>query len=114
MMLLKTFLRHSSIHGLRYLTEAKGWVPKLLWMLCIMASCSVAVVMIYCNVSDWENSPTVVSSVKLVELEVLPTRHTSLTASLDSELIIAMYSGQTFHAHADHVPGAPRPEQPLL
>ena len=62
--MLSVFLRETSIHGLRYLVEAKNPVVKFLWLACICFCFGSAVLIIYLNVKNWENTPAVVTSVQ--------------------------------------------------
>ncbi len=72
--MLSVFLRETSIHGLRYLVEAKNPVVKFLWLACICLCFGSAVLIIYLNVKNWENTPAVVTSVQpsLVKVRKLP------------------------------------------
>lgn len=75
MQLFSDFLGATSIHGLRYLAEAKNIVIRALWFLCISASFSAAVIIIYGNVVQWQNSPSVISQAKpiLVQVDTITT-----------------------------------------
>ena len=68
--MFKTFLEETSIHGLKYLALGKNAILKTLWFLCIVASFSTAIGIIYLNVLNWENSPSVVTTVEPVLLQV--------------------------------------------
>jgi len=58
--LLAQFLQASSIHGLRYLREAKG-THRLLWSLFVTFQCLAACSLIWQTFNDWRRSPTVTS-----------------------------------------------------
>ena len=68
--MFRLYLESSSIHGLRYLSESKGKLPKMLWLVFIAASFMAAFYIIYNNVKQWENSPSVITTVKPIEIEV--------------------------------------------
>ncbi len=76
--MLRQFLQESSIPGLRYLSEARGLFPRILWVTCILSSACAASVVIYYNVAGWEDSPTVVASVRPTLLEVNVAWHPGL------------------------------------
>ncbi len=61
--MIASFLQESSIHGLRYLVEAKSSLVKTIWFVCIAACVTASFVIIYYNVVNWHNSPAVVTSV---------------------------------------------------
>ncbi len=62
--MLSEFLKDSSIHGLRYLYEARNPFVKVLWLVCILTCVGLAAMIIYLNIMNWENSPSVVTSVQ--------------------------------------------------
>ena len=59
-----SFLRESSIHGLRYVSEARHPAARLGWALLITASVALAAVLVYKNWTDWRDSPAVVTNVR--------------------------------------------------
>lgn len=68
---MPSFIKETSIHGLKYLS--KDWsnsICRLLWLLSIVTSSAIAVVIIYQNVSNWETSPSVVVGVDKEDIEV--------------------------------------------
>ncbi len=69
--MLSEFLRESSIHGLRYLVEARLGIVRLLWLVSISSCFTFAVVIIYLNVHNWQNSPAVVTSIQPESIEVV-------------------------------------------
>ncbi len=69
-MIIFDFFRASTIHGLAYLADAKSAFAKILWLVCVISASLTAAVIIYFNVTDWANSPTVVTSVKPALVEV--------------------------------------------
>ena len=68
--MLSTFVSESSIHGVKYLVEAKHAISKFLWLVCICASFTAAFVFIYQNIINWNNSPAVVTSVRTALVKV--------------------------------------------
>lgn len=52
-----------SVHGLRYLVEAKNPVIKTVWFITICFCVGSATAIIFLNVVNWSNSPAVVTSV---------------------------------------------------
>ena len=68
--MLREFLLETSIHGLRYLAVSTNTLVRLTWAACVATSAAAAAVVIYYNVANWENSPTVVTSVKPALVEV--------------------------------------------
>lgn len=68
--MLNRYLEESSVHGLRYLSEGKSRLLKLLWLICILASFFVAGFNIYQSLVQWNETPTMLSSVKSVVIEV--------------------------------------------
>ncbi len=64
------FLRESSVPGLRYLSSDFGWTTKLVWLLSIVGSFSLAAVIIRENVFDWVDQPAVVTTVDTVDVTV--------------------------------------------
>ena len=88
--MLGRVLGESSIHGLRYLSEARHPLVKLAWLAVVTASVTAAALIIRANVSDWLESPAVVTSVgsalakdhtPLPMVAVCP-RHANLHATL--------------------------------
>ncbi len=66
----KVCLLCNSIHGVRYLVEAKNPVLKALWFITISFCVTSAAAIIYLNVANWSNSPAVVTSVESTLVEV--------------------------------------------
>jgi len=60
--MIVTFLRQTSIHGLRYVVEADGIPAKATWALSVMASIGIAVYLIILSVKGWSDSPSNVSN----------------------------------------------------
>ena len=61
--MLTLFMKESSMHGLRYLVEARNPVVKALWFAAICFCVSSASAIIYLNVVNWNNTPAIVTSV---------------------------------------------------
>lgn len=55
------FLRATSIHGLRYLTESKGSVVRFLWFAVISTSFTLATVISFFNVLSWQHQPATIT-----------------------------------------------------
>ena len=75
--LVADFLDRTSIHGLRYLSNAEtrgNPVVAAVWLVCIAGSFTAAAVVIYYNVHNWENSPSIISKAQPVLIEVKLTR----------------------------------------
>ena len=68
--MFSNLVRDSTIHGLKYLVDEKNVILRFIWLICILASFSFAILIIYKNVENWENSPAVVSNVDNLEIEV--------------------------------------------
>ena len=64
--MLGEYLRQSSVHGLRYLSESKGTAFRLVWFACIAASFSLATYTIYHNILNWEDSPAIITKAQPV------------------------------------------------
>ena len=67
---LSEYLEGTSIHGLRYLSEAKEVIVKFLWFLCITVSFSTAGYFIHASFLGWDENPAVVTSVGPALVEV--------------------------------------------
>ncbi len=67
---ISLFLEESSMHGLRYLVQAKNPLAKLVWMACITLSVVSSAIIIYLNVVNWNNSPAVVTAVRPAQAKV--------------------------------------------
>ena len=75
--LLSDYLEASSLHGLKYLSESKSLLFKLVWFVSISTSFSAAVYIIYSNIVQWENNPSVITKVMPILVEVhVPIRPT--------------------------------------
>jgi len=59
--MLSAFFRETSIHGLRYVVEAKGILSKSLWALIVLASVTTAGYLIVLNLIGWAQSPAMVT-----------------------------------------------------
>ena len=68
--MIADFLESSSIHGLVYLSKGKTRLQRLVWLACILASCSTAGWIIYHNFLNWRNSPAIVTSVDSLSVKV--------------------------------------------
>ena len=64
-----SFLEASSIHGLYYLSTTRG-LARLLWLLCVAISLSLAAAIIVVTVLGWESNPTVIANVENVPVKV--------------------------------------------
>lgn len=69
-MAMGDFLRATSIHGLRYLYETKGWLGRIIWLAFILTSFTVAILISYENIMNWQNSPVTVTQASTVMLKV--------------------------------------------
>lgn len=61
--MLGSFLMESTIHGLRYLVLTRAAFYRLLWLVAILCSISLAFTLVYFNVLNFKRSPTVVTTV---------------------------------------------------
>ncbi len=63
---LTSFLSETTFHGVRYLAPGAGAgsFAQLLWAACVLASAGGAACIIYLNVSEWRESPVLVSAVE--------------------------------------------------
>ena len=76
---LDSFLREVSLPGVKYLAandegrrggrQEGGALARLLWTACIAASAGGAASIIYLNVSEWRDSPVLVSGVESARLK---------------------------------------------
>ena len=67
--MISDYLRTTSIHGLRYLTTAKNKTIRFIWFVCVLGSFTTAIYIIYLNVLNWENSPSVLTKAQPVLVE---------------------------------------------
>ena len=51
------YFEQTTIHGLRYLSEGRGLVEKLIWLIVILVSFGFAAYLIYQTVDDNESEP---------------------------------------------------------
>ena len=77
--MLKSYLEQSSIHGLQYVGTARYPLSRYLWLVSVMCCASTAGVTIYYNISAWENSPSVVTRVTPILVQVNHKLKSSIT-----------------------------------
>ncbi len=103
---LSNVFNKSSIHGLPYLTpKHHGPFGRLVWLLCVLFSFSLAGLVIWKNVHSWQSQPTVVSSVEyaliqVIELQMISQKKVFSTALLELQLI----AGSALVTTGDGVP----------
>lgn len=71
MALVAEYLNATTIHGLRYVAEARGSaLARCLWLACIAASFAAAAFIIRGNIANWENSPKVITEAQPALIKV--------------------------------------------
>ena len=81
---IKEFLDTSTIHGLSHISTSKSLVVKLAWACMVIASFTVAAILIHNAFTSWEKSPVITSSgtlhisnVKFPKVTVCPPKDTN-------------------------------------
>ncbi len=83
---LSSFLNESSLPGVKYLASGRqhGSFARLLWTACVLASAGGAACIIYLNVTEWRDSPVLVSEVTSGRLKESPFTKIKILQSIHS------------------------------
>lgn len=71
----------------RYLYEAKNVIVRGLWLVCIASCFTAAVVIIRCNIVNWQNSPAVITQAKPTLIKVQSTSEPLLLSTLNTNTL---------------------------
>ena len=69
-MSFKDYADVSSIHGVGYITSERAWLGRLFWFGCVITGILTASSLSYLNIIGWAQNPTVVSTIKVIHVEV--------------------------------------------
>lgn len=69
-MLLKSYADVSTVHGVGYVAREESLCGRLFWCACVAAGLCLAGLSVHTSITEWAQSPSVVTNVDVVDVKV--------------------------------------------